>query len=1116
MDAVATPAPLHEPISVFHFGDKQGFDHGDLEGTFIEDESIFDSDFYRMASLAGKSTDDGLLETCMTINSVVQNRDSLLAYQSINDHLDGVEGSVNDLLEGDDELEDAVNELSENEETHLDDEQGWFPYGNRTIFFLDLLDNLPRLRLSDDHMKAVLWVMKECGTPDVPSFYALRKLQGNLQQKFLEPKRHVSSQGKEFFGTDPADLVRLDWANPLVRNHLHVYPEVTDVVSELWQAGKYLSEIPENQLTPMWADWMGANHRHFFVNEIAQLRNDEFIIPLRWIVARKEEHVEVIYLQKVRAGEYEVRDPEKRYIPCSQLSRNLLDLRFEYPGLVVHTSAALTSLGISNATEPHPVRTIAKGRPAFCVRIVAWTDDVSGNRSKQYNAHMNLYFASANIPFRIRAQESFVHFSSTSPDVSALEQLNAFLKNLRGQWHEAFDCQLGQEIIFQVHPHLFSGDNPMQAELCSNMGSMSRHWCRSDLSGGTKQERETNEGYHGLYQAGTLRQPEETITVIKNQLQTATNGVQAALDRLQRETGIKDSVASYWCSRLIKFVTTRQYDCIDSEATRDPRLKQKNSQKDQKRIKDAIKKDIRDEAMQWLFRQPPERYANLPESEKLTLRAGDHYNTLLDLPGIDIHRDTPVEILHTILLGIDKYVWYETSNKWNQQKDQEFVATLSNLATDGLSVHSFRPQYIVQYKNSLIGRDFKTLQQVAIFAMYARLENATQKEKELFQVWRATGELGALLWIPEITHMEEYLADIDTAVKNVLDSWGAFDPARIQYKYKLHCLTHLADNISRFGPPVLYATETFEAWNGVFRYCSILSNHQAPSRDIAKSLAAMERVKHFVCGGWWTDSNTGAYVSAGENIKGILKGNESVGRRLGISLKGNSNPGSVKLVASSSQIQQTLDDFICGLSCEVYTDKSHNDICKRGSWVFYTSDQPTSPIPHPGRIYKIIAPKVSTESSKGTSGLILMQRFRVLDTRHDPLGMPVLHKTGFLDIVSSKAALFIFNAQQLLATPTRSGQPQFEDSHLDDSYVLNLHALHNSHLIRRILPRALTRPIGLYDDATRLNKHNEWASGLRVTGPAKRKATQLKSAATKQKNKDAVTARAPEGSATTS
>ncbi|KAJ6477662.1 hypothetical protein C8R45DRAFT_783494, partial [Mycena sanguinolenta] len=37
----------------------------------------------------------------------------------------------------------------------------WAPHGSKPMFMLDLLDNLPRLRLSDDQLKAIIWVMKE-------------------------------------------------------------------------------------------------------------------------------------------------------------------------------------------------------------------------------------------------------------------------------------------------------------------------------------------------------------------------------------------------------------------------------------------------------------------------------------------------------------------------------------------------------------------------------------------------------------------------------------------------------------------------------------------------------------------------------------------------------------------------------------------------------------------------------------------------------------------------------------------------------------------------------------------------------------------------------------------
>lgn len=113
--------------------------------------------------------------------------------------------------------------------------------------------------------------------------------------------------------------------------------------------------------------------------------------------------------------------------------------------------------------------------------------------------------------------------------------------------------------------------------------------------------------------------------------------------------------------------------------------------------------------------------------------------------GIDPHRDACVETLHTYLIGNDKYIWHETNKAWCKVKDGEFAVHLQASSVDGLTLPPIRASYLVQYKNSLIGKHFKTLQQLAVFHMHEDLCSP-----ELFRIWKASGELGALLWFHEI------------------------------------------------------------------------------------------------------------------------------------------------------------------------------------------------------------------------------------------------------------------------------------------------------------------------------------------------------------------------------
>ena len=136
------------------------------------------------------------------------------------------------------------------------------------------------------------------------------------------------------------------------------------------------------------------------------------------------------------------------------------------------------------------------------------------------------------------------------------------------------------------------------------------------------------------------------------------------------------------------------------------------------------------------------------------------------LTGFDINQSTPVEILHTVLLGVVKYCWHITHTAWSATDKLVFARRLAAVNIDGLTLPPIQAAYFIQYAGSLIGRQFKALMQTASFCLFGDLV-----PQPVLNIWKAIGVLGSLLWVPEIADMDRYKVRLASLYQASLNSF---------------------------------------------------------------------------------------------------------------------------------------------------------------------------------------------------------------------------------------------------------------------------------------------------------------------------------------------------------
>ncbi|KIJ40446.1 hypothetical protein M422DRAFT_49166 [Sphaerobolus stellatus SS14] len=921
----------------------------------------------------------------------------------------------------------------------------WFPYPNKTMFLIDLLDNLPRPRLSKSHLVFLFWMLKQLGVQDVPSIDQLRDMQKKLKDQCggITTQRFQSDLGNIFYVNELAELIAQDYSNPQTAPLLEFYPEETDSnFSEIWQ-GRKIREMDPDLLTPMVRKGM----KDYYVKELAETKDGVLVIPIRWLRRNGKLFVNAYCVENIDGCLY--------VQTCTQININVDDFRFNFldlqvqgdllwSGFVGNNRYSDTSFSFASQM-PNRLRDLAKGDELYTSWVVAWADDVGGNVSKQYNAHKNFYVTHGNLPGQLLQREFHVRFASTSPHASTAEQAKA-LREMVNKSHEdpiqAYNAATGRVCCFRMVVPMLPADNPQQAEESSQIGPNGNCKCRKCKCGGPATYVESDEGFHLLHEPGDPRTTEDTLIEIKAQIDLAAEGRSKPVQDRQTNTGIKDKVTQGWIVKM----------------------------------KDKYK------AIQLLQ----------PELSPIEIKASKSHGTLFShskASGLDPHRDTPVELLHTMLLGIVKYVWHNVNQTWSDTERATFLLRLQSTDISGMNIPPIRAGYMIQYRNSLIGKQFRVLMQLMLFHVHDLLNEPR------YTLIKTIGRLGALLWFPEIQNLEEYLEDVEIAIANVLDAFDSVDGGHIIDKMKIHLLVHIPEDIRNHGP--LVRSETEQSSGTIQRHCCQVSR--------------MDFTKHIVCGGYWYNKITDEWNCAGPGVRETLENHSLVQRLLGWAPHIHSEAGSfTRYPQKHTEVKSWQEWNIHSHSLTTpmlippeaesqwesfkSVTAQNGDECCEDFWVIAQLHEEPPVI---GRISKILRSRESSER------LVMLKHYQISESRHPRLDLPLLSfppcempwiAINGHEIICSINVQHDCSSSECGATGVRpiiqerektTRNISFIEHKNEDIFVLNLFTLHNAHIIQRLLPRSLTSIKPLHVDRRKF--HDGVAETVRITRNCRRK-----------------------------
>ncbi|KAH9820635.1 hypothetical protein DFH28DRAFT_1218091 [Melampsora americana] len=753
---------------------------------------------------------------------------------------DPVDGDWESLLrEYNDQWDTSSDEQSTSAQSntqHNDDEQSepdnapdfkgsdpdWYPFRKEQMIALLLLGSGRNL-LSQRQYERMCLLNRKFNVV-LPAYKTLGRLRSSMCRRLgLNVVEWESALANPCYGLSIREIVAQELANPVVAEHLVFAPEYEPEMptTRFSQSKKWREGFPRTHRVQMVVSKQAG---HVYLYEPLRDMTRQWIVPIYFFQTSGIYYAKCVRARMVSDGiepsnvkfivesEQQFDCPDLITVQVDTLSSNFVDTKDDEGNLIQsrcgnamyqHKAHAYTEIPLPNVW-----RIKAKGKVIRNVPITLYSDDTSGNVSKRWNKHMSYYFTLSALPPGMTNQVFNIHFLATSNKSSALELGDHIVDELNALGKDGFtthDLSLGTDVLVMVLPLCHLGDSPMHAEITNTTNpSITLNPCRiCTLSVDTliaKQDAQYTRAFVGLDKS-------DDGVKLRDWLKTKTHTYElwnllrnpkkhSEFRQKSKDYGIRDTVCVQFVERFQELHQNPDY-----------------SREEVAQMFDDLNKEFGDRL----------------------------FNPFLRLDGFDGHLDTPVEILHVVLLGVVKYLFRDAMDNLSDAALPSVMARWKSFDPKGLNIPPIQPKTMTHHYQSLVGKDFRTVLQTVPFVLFPHFSQARRH---------------LIYWTAQWTN-----------------------------KPKFHMLIHLVESIDRFGPLLLCATETFESFNGILRWASVRSNRHNPGLQIATTFMYSRLLRLLFSGASFWDYKKNCRATAGKEVVKLFSNNPWIQKDLGYNSK---------------------------------------------------------------------------------------------------------------------------------------------------------------------------------------------------------------------------------------